>query len=146
MQSLTGFNLSYASGKGDRQGESAFLVHIGLNSLKTKSLRFPLENRPLQNDLNFAQLRGKTTQDSAGWKLRGMNLGEKDAEDGGGEKMREEERWVKKETAWPMQLPAATRDPGEPQVLLKGVFKINPRIHSIREVHSRSLTFLIGDR
>lgn len=28
------------------------------------------------------------------------------------EKMREEERRVKQETAWPMQLPAATGDPG----------------------------------
>lgn len=63
-----------------------------------------------------------------------------------GGKMREEERRVRKETAWPMQLPAATRDPGEPQVLLKGVFKIDPQIHSIRGVHSRSLTFSTGDR
>ncbi len=59
--------------------------------------------------------------------------------------MREEERQVKQETAWPMQLPAATRDPGEPQVLLKGVVKISPQIHSIREVHSRSLMLLTGD-
>lgn len=60
------------------------------------------------------------------------------------EKMREEERRVKQETAWPMQLPAATGDPGEPQVLLKGVVKIRPHIHSIQEVHSRSLMFLTG--
>lgn len=32
--------------------------------------------------------------------------------DGGGKKMREEERRVRKETAWPMQLPAANEDPG----------------------------------
>lgn len=54
MQSLTGLNLSYASGKRDRQWESVVLVCIGISSLKTNnSLHFPPEKRSLWNDLNL---------------------------------------------------------------------------------------------
>lgn len=153
MQSLTGFNLSYASGKRDRQWESAVLVCIGISSLKANnSLRFPPENRPVWNDLNLLsnckekQHKNRLDGSWEGWTSERRMLGADDktmefrdtdewrsrrhqicclkitskqinmsgrGRDGGGKKMREEERRVKQETAWPMQLPAATEDPGE---------------------------------
>lgn len=89
MQLLTGFNLSYASGKRDRQWESAVLVCIGISSLKmNNSLHFPPEKRPVWNDLNLSpnceEKQHKNRHDGSWegwtWERRKLGTGDKTME------------------------------------------------------------------